>query len=248
MLLSYRKRATASSSRDGFPAANVTDEDRSSFWVAGSNKAGEWLTIDLGGDREVKAIQVNYVDYRSNIFRSDSSVYTQFRISHSRDGKRWETMADLTRERRDRPNAYIELPRPVRTRYIRYEHVYVASANLAIGDIRVFGNGSSGRRPSTPAGFAVHRDRDARNAFVTWRRVRGAVGYNVLWGIAPKKLYQTYQVFADSLNPLEIRALTVGQDYWFAIETFDENGVSRPSTPVLLKEGRRSRQPPKRSP
>jgi hypothetical protein len=142
-------------------------------------------------------------------------------------------MADLGAEKRDRPNAYIELPRPVRTRYIRYEHGYVASPNLAIGDIRIFGNGD-GPRPATPTGLTARRDGDARNAFVSWEAVRGAVGYNVLWGIAPKKLYQTYQVFADRPLPLEIRALTVGQEYWFAIEAFDENGVSRPSRPVLL--------------
>jgi hypothetical protein len=234
MLLSYRKAATASSTRDTFPASNVTDEDRSSFWVAASNKAGEWLTIDLGGDRMVKAVQINYVDYRSGIFESDSSVYTQFRLLHSRDGKGWVELADLTREKRDRPNAYIELPRPVRTRYIRYQHGYVASPNLAIGDIRVFGNGD-GPPPVTPTGLTVRRDADTRNAFVTWKPVRGAVGYNVLWGISPKKLYQTYQVFAERRQPLEIRALTVGQDYWFAIEAFEENGVSRLSRPILLK-------------
>jgi xylan 1,4-beta-xylosidase len=31
---------------------------------------------------------------------------------------------------------------------------------------------------------------------------------------------------------LEIRALTAGQDYWFAVEAFDENGVSKVSEPV----------------
>jgi len=56
-----------------------------------------------------------------------------------------------------------------------------------------------------------------------------AVGYNVLWGIAPNKLYQTYQVFADRPDTLELRALTVGQGYYFAVEAFNENGVSRPS-------------------
>lgn len=34
-------------------------------------------------------------------------------------------------------------------------------------------------------------------------------------------------------QPLEIRALTVGQDYWFAIEAFNESGVSRPSRAVF---------------
>jgi xylan 1,4-beta-xylosidase len=166
MLLSYRKRVTASSVQDTFPAGNVTDEDRSTFWVAKTNQPGEWLTIDLGGERLVRAVQVSYIDYQSDIFASDSTVYTRFRLLHSRDGKRWELLADLMNEKRDRPNVYLELPRAVRTRYIRYEHGYVASPNLAIGDIRVFGKGDGGP-PDTPNGLSVRRDRDARNAFVS---------------------------------------------------------------------------------
>ncbi|MGH7465324.1 MAG: fibronectin type III domain-containing protein, partial [Longimicrobiales bacterium] len=73
------------------------------------------------------------------------------------------------------------------------------------------------------------------NAFLRWRPSRGAVGYNIRWGIAPNKLYQTYQVFADQGEDLEIRALTVGQEYYFAIEAFDENGVSNVSPPVHVR-------------
>ena len=65
--------------------------------------------------------------------------------------------------------------------------------------------------------------------------VLGAVGYNVLWGIAPDRLYQTYQRFADRGTILELRALTVGQPYWFAVEAFDEHGVSRRSEPVEVR-------------
>jgi hypothetical protein len=234
MLLSYRKPVVASSARDSFPASHVTDERRETFWVAATNRPGESLTVDLGGPRDVKALQVNYVDYRSDIYASDSTVYTQFRASHSMDGRRWETIADLTGERRDRPSAYVELRAPVRTRYVRYEHVHVAAPNLAIGDLRIFGNGTGGR-PSTPAALAVRRDADPRNAVVTWRPVRGAVGYNVRWGVRPDKLYQTYQVFADQGTTIELRALTVGQDYHFGIEAFDENGVSAPSRTVHLR-------------
>ncbi|HVE77950.1 MAG TPA: discoidin domain-containing protein, partial [Gemmatimonadaceae bacterium] len=225
MLLSYRKPVTASSARDSFPGSHVTDERRETFWVAGANRAGESLTIDLGRSYDVKALQVNYVDYQSNIFYSDSTVYTQFRARHSLDGRRWEPIADLTGERRDRPNAYVELRAPVRTRYIRYEHVYVASPNLAIGDVRIFGNGTGGLPPA-PAGISARRDADPRNAFVTWRPVRGAVGYNVRWGVRADKLRQSYQVFADQGTTLELRALTIGQDYYVAVEAFDENGVS----------------------
>jgi len=194
--------------------------------------------VDLQRPYDVKAVQVNYVDYKSDRYAGDpghdSTIYTQFRLQHSLDGKRWLPLADLTGERLDRPNAYIELPAPVRTRYVRYEHVYVGAANLAVGDLRVFGNGA-GKPPATPRSLAVRRDRDSRNAHVTWAPVRGAVGYNVLWGIGPEKLYQTYQLFADRGSTLELRALTVGQDYWVAVEAFDENGVSAASRPVHVR-------------
>ncbi|HYT83518.1 MAG TPA: family 43 glycosylhydrolase [Gemmatimonadales bacterium] len=234
MLLSYRKPATASSVQDTFPATNVTDENPRTFWVARTNSADQWLTIDLQRVFDVKALQVNYTDYQSNVFVNDSTVYTRFRMRGSADGITWRLLADLSRETRDRPNAYIELPVPVRARYIRYEHGYVASPNLAISDIRIFGNGRASP-PATPAGLAVRRDTDPRNAFITWKGVPGAVGYNILWGIAKTKLYQTYQVFANQSEALELRALTVGQSYHFAIEAFNEDGVSRPSDTVGLR-------------
>jgi hypothetical protein len=51
----------------------------------------------------------------------------------------------------------------------------------------------------------------------------------------PSKLYQTYQRFADQGTTLELRALTTGQTYWVAIESFDENGVSWLSAPVPIQ-------------
>ena len=234
MLLSYRKHCASSSVRNPYSAANVTDENPRTFWLANSNKAGEWLMIDLERTCEVNAVQVNYTDYQSGIFASDTNVYTQFKLHHSLDGKQWAVMSDLTNEKRDRPNAYIELPNPIRARYIKYEHVYVASPNLAISDIRVFGRGD-GEIPRTPASLTVRRDTDARNAFISWAEVPGAVGYNVLWGIRDDKLYQTYQLFADQGSKLELRALTIDQDYSFAIESFNESGVSKASTPVHIK-------------
>ena len=202
--------------------------------MAATNSPAEWLVIDLGRVYDVKAVQVNFADYKSNIFSSDSAVYTQFTLSSSVDGKEWRTIADLTKEKRDRSNAYIELPSIVRARYIKYNHLYAASRNLAISDIRVFGNGGEGL-PKTPAGLSVRRDADERNAFVRWKPVPGAVGYNIRWGIRKDRLYQTYQVLADADVMLEIRALNVGQEYYFAIEAFNESGVSSLSEVLYLK-------------
>jgi hypothetical protein len=234
MLLSYRKPATASSALDSFPASRITDENPRTYWVARANRPGEWITIDLGRPYDLRAVQVNYADYKSGLFRTDSAYVTRFRLRVSDDGRGWRTVADLSRETRDRPNAYLELASPVRARYVRYEHLSVAAANLAVSDIRVFGLGG-GARPAAPAALQARRDRDERNATLTWQPVSGAVGYNVRWGIAPSKLYQTYQRFADEGTTLELRALDVGQQYWAAVEAFDENGVSRLSETVPMR-------------
>ncbi len=234
MLLSYRKLTTSSSALDSFPASRITDENPRTFWVARENRPGEWLSIDLGRSYELRAVQVNYADYKSGLYDTDSAYVTRFRLRVSDDGRQWRTVADLSRETRDRPNAYVELPPGVRARYLRYEHLTVAAANLAISDLRVFGLGG-GPRPATPAAFTARRDRDERNATIAWEAVPGVVGYNVRWGIAPSKLYQTYQRFADEGPTLELRALNVGQAYWAAIESFDENGVSRLSDVVAVR-------------
>jgi hypothetical protein len=234
MLLSYKKPVTASSTKDTFNVSKVVDENPRTFWIAKEHIPGEWIIIDLEKEYSIRAIQVNYTDYKSSIFKSDSTVYTQFKIYTSMDNMHWDLVVDLSNEKYDRPNAYVELKSPVEARYVKYEHIYVASENLAISDFRVFGNGNDAI-PITPNNFSAIRDTDQRNVFIKWSPVNDAVGYNIRWGIAKDKLYQTYQVFADKDTELEIRALNVGQDYYFAIESFNENGVSQLSESAYIK-------------
>jgi len=231
MLLSYKKPVTVSSTKDGHGGETITDENPRKFWVADENNPKQWVVIDLKNEFDVKALQVNFTDYKSNIYDSDSSVYTRFKMYASKDNKSWELVGDLSKEKTDRSNPYMELEKPVRARYIKYEHIYSKTPNLAISDIRVFGNGS-GKIPSTPVNIIAKRDKDDRNAFISWKPVTGAVGYNIRWGIQKDKLYQCYQIFADQPTSKEIRALTVGQDYFFAVEAFSENGVSKLSEVV----------------
>jgi len=233
MLLSYKKTATASTTMGEFGAERVTDENPRTFWVAGANRSGETLTLDLGGPRTLRALQVNYADYKSNRFADADDIYTEFALESSLDGTRWSPLAQTEGPRRDRPNAYIELPAPVNARYVRYVHGHVGAANLAISDIRVFGS-AGGRAPAMPAVVTAKRDSDERNAHIAWRPVKGAVGYNVLWGIRPDRLTLNYQRWADQGTTLELRALNKGQGYWVALEAFDENGVSKRSKPVRI--------------
>jgi xylan 1,4-beta-xylosidase len=229
MLLSYRKPTVASSTLGEFASARATDEDPRTFWVAARNAPGETLALDLGGVKTVRAVQVNYADYKAGRFGDAPDIYTAFKLEHSVDGRTWQPLADVgsrADDRRDRANAYVPLDAPVRTRWIRYVHGHVGAAHLAIADLRVFGN-AAGAAPAAPRGASVLRGTDRRNATVRWQPVPGAVGYNVRWGLRPDRLTLTYQVFAERGTTLEVRALNIDQAYDFAVEAFDERGVSR---------------------
>jgi hypothetical protein len=234
MLLSYRKAATASSQLPGFPPSNAADENPRTFWVAANANPGQTLTLDLGGPRTVRAVQVNYADYKSGRYGDAPDIVTQFRLEGSLDGKRWTTLADLSNSKRDHANAYVELDRPVRIRYVRYVHVHVGARHLAIADLRVFGN-ADGPPPPPPELVSATRLPDARDAAIVWKPVPGAVGYNVRWGIGPDRLYETYQRFADQPTKLTLTALNKGVRYFVAVEAFDERGVSKLSRKLMLE-------------
>jgi hypothetical protein len=239
MLLSYRKPASASSTMGEFDADRITDEDPQTFWVAAANRPGEMLTVDLGGIDTVRAIQVDFADYKSGRFADAPDIYTEFALQASSDGRHWQEIARTQPPRRDRPNAYFELPRPVRARFVRYLHGHIGAANLAISDIRVFGN-AGGRAPATPTNVIGQRHADQRDATIRWANVPGAIGYNVRFGIRPDRLTQTYQLWADRLGggaalQKELRSLNAGVPYWVAIEAFNESGVSKLSRVVQVR-------------
>ncbi|MGA7439838.1 MAG: family 43 glycosylhydrolase [Luteibacter sp.] len=233
MLLSYRKKATASSALADHPASALTDENPRTFWVAKDNRAGETVTLDLNGTPTVRAIQINYADYQSDRYGDAPDLVTQFVLEGSTDGMRWITLADLSRSDRDRPNAYIELEAPTPLRYIRYVHKHVGAKHLAISDIRVFGN-ADGPVPRAPTGLIATRGADTREAIITWKPVPGAVGYNVRWGLAADRLHSTYQRFVDQPTSFTLRSLNRGVRYVVAVEAFDEHGVSELSQTVEL--------------
>jgi hypothetical protein len=238
MLLSYRKPATASSILGEFSADRVTDEDPQTFWAASANEPGETLTVDLGSLKTVRAIQVNFADYKSGRFGDAPDIYTEFGLQASSDGQHWQEIARTEPPRRDRPNAYFELPAPVRTRFIRYVHGHVGAANLAISDIRVFGN-AGGAAPAAPRRVTASRHADQRDAAIGWAKVPGAVGYNIRFGIRPDRLTLTHQLWADELGKgatptKELRSLNAGVPYFIAIEAFNESGVSKLSAVVPI--------------
>jgi hypothetical protein len=192
------------------------------------------LTVDLGATRTVRAVQVNFTDYQSGRYGDAPDIVTRFKLEGSADGTHWTTLADLSHEQRDRPNAYLELDQPAQIRYVRYVHGHVGAKHLVISDLRVFGS-AEGPPPPAPELVSATRDVDTRNAEIAWKPVPGVVGYNVRWGLAADRLHETYQRFADQPTHLQLRSLNKGVRYVVAVEAFDEHGVSKLSRVLTLE-------------
>jgi hypothetical protein len=68
---------------------------------------------------------------------------------------------------------------------------------------------------------------------LSWEKAKNANGYNILFGVAKDKLYSTVQV--DTVNIRVLRSLNIAQSYYFAIEAFNEGGISERSQITHVK-------------
>lgn len=223
MLLSYKKPVTVSSQVGDYAAAGLTDELTKTFWLAEKNDDSQWVVIDLQNPASVCAVQVNYHDYKTGMYGRYPNLRHRYQIEGSVDGKEWKVLIDKSNSYKDTPNDYTELEFPEKVRYVRYKNIEVPTPSLAISEIRVFGLGE-GKAQQKVKKLNLERQADRRDIAISWTPVKGAQGYNVLWGIAPDKLYSSWMVY--DANELFMKSLTVDQDYYFSIEAFNENGVS----------------------
>jgi hypothetical protein len=232
MLLSYKKPVRTSSSVGASTGGNAVDEKVNTFWLAEKNDDQQWLEVDLGAPSLVNAVQVNFHDHKSGMYGKIMGLRHRYAIEGSSDGRTWKVLADRRNSYKDVPNDYVELSSPQTVRYIRYVNVNVPTPHLAISGLRVFGQGS-GKAPAVVRNFSVNRYADRRDAMITWDPVPGAHGYNILWGIAPDKLYSSWMVY--DAKQLLMKSLTTDQSYYFAIEAFNENGISTRTKPVRIQ-------------
>jgi len=223
MLLSYAKPVKASSSMSEYGVELINDENVKTFWVAADNDDKQWVEIDLEAPADVYATQVNYHDYQSGIYGRVPGLYHRYKILGSLDGTEWFTLVDRSDSYFDVPNDYVQLGKPQKARYIRYQNIHVPTPYLSISDLRIFGIGE-GEKPDPVQNFEAVRGEDRREAHLSWSPVAGAQGYNIRWGIAPDKLYSSWLVYDDT--SLQIRSLNIDQEYYFTIEAFNENGIS----------------------
>jgi len=227
MLLSYNKKVEASSSLEGYPAQNAVNEDIRTYWSAKTGDKGEFISVDLGAPSTVYAIQTNFAEQGFHLLGCKNEVYYQYLLECSDDGKRWKTLVDKSNNTSDAPHDYIQLAKPVKTRFIRLTNLKVPDGHFAVSGLRVFG--LCDKKPAQAiSDFEVNRGDDRRTATLSWKNDSDAVGYNIRFGNQPDKLYQNYMVYGK--NELLIRSLNAEVPYYFSIDTFNENGVSKGTT------------------
>jgi hypothetical protein len=250
MLLSYGKPVTASSYAEGaarkaegfsdanrpvvsldFKPGNITDENCKTYWLARNNDDKEWICIDMEGEYDVHALQINFFDHEAMLYGRPDGLRQRYVVEGSLDGMKWFVLEDRTDSDIDAPNAYIQLQEPVKSRYVRYRNIMVSAPYLAVSDIRVFGKGD-GEVPAAVTGLTAERFDVGKSARLSWSAVEGAQGYNVRWGIAPDKLYSSWLLYDKA--ELDLRCLVKGQEYFVQVEAFNENGISQVSETVRI--------------
>ena len=165
--------------------------------MARTNGDTEWVEIDLEVPATVYAVQVNYHDHQSNMYGRIPGLRHRYAVEGSLDGQDWVTLVDRRNNYKDVPNDYVQVDNPARVRYVRYKNIEVPTPHLAISDLRVFGIGE-GKKPATVKNFKVVRQADRRDAMITWDAAKNSQGYNIRWGIAPDKLYNSWLLYGKN--------------------------------------------------
>lgn len=233
MLLSYHKKATASSSMNGFAVENAVDEEIRTWWSANTGEKGEWFEIELDDNVTVNAIQLNFADNDAKLTDVSKNVQYCYRILASNDQKSWKLIVDKSNNKKDACHEFVELEKPLKAKYLKIENVKVPDGKFSIYDFRVFGL-KKGKTPKEVKGFNVIRDvSDTRKATVSWIKDKSATGYVVNYGIDKNKLYTSHMVY-DS-NSVNLTGLNKGVTYYFSIDAFNESGITIGSNKMEVK-------------
>lgn len=225
MLLNYQKPVKVSSTLGAFAANLAVDEDIKTYWSAATANKGEWIQTDLGAISTVNAVQINYADQDVTLMGKSTTTYHQYKLYSSADGINWKLLADKSQNRTDVPHEYIELSKPIQTRYLKLENIHMPTGKFAISGLRVFGKGA-GAVPEAVKHFVVLRgESERRNSWLKWEMNPTATGYTIYTGTAPDKLYTSIMVYGK--NEYYFSAMEKDQPYYFQIAPFNENGVGK---------------------
>ncbi len=232
MLLNYNKPVVVSSTLGGYVPNFAVDENIKTYWSAASGDKVEWLQSDLGDIAAVQAVQINYADQDAALAGKQSNIFHQYVVYHSVDGKEWSVLVDKSKNKADVPHDYVELPTPVRARYLKIVNVHMPTGKFALSGFRVFGKGN-GAVPDTVKNFIVLRgESERRNAWLKWQTSDHATGYTIYSGIASDKMYTSIMVYGT--QEYYYTAMEKNRPYYFQIEAFNENGIGPRTTAIKV--------------
>ena len=235
MLLSVHKKASASSSVPNHEPEKALEENVQTWWRSASNSRDEWLCLDLGMSFEIHAVQVNFADDRLDIscpgeirpgsqarYIEETDLLTQWKLEGSVDGERWFVIEDKSEVQTDLSHDLVTREDGFVARYIRLSSMAVPyGQNFAVSGLRVFGLGK-GESPEVPR-FNAKRNNDL-DMLVQIEQQESTLGYNILFGSSPEKLYHSDMVFAS--GEYRIGALIQGREYYVRVDAFNENGIT----------------------
>jgi len=235
MLLSAGKKATASSFTEGHEPEKATEENVQTWWRASTTDRTEWLQIDLGRDFDVHAIQINFADDKIDIpcpgqivggsqarYIEERDLTTQWKLTGSIDGKDWFVIEDKSHAQTDLSHDLILREEGIRVRFLRLSDMAVPYGQQpCISGLRVFGLGQ-GEKPAAPV-FTVRRENDL-DMTVSVQSQENTLGYNILFGSSPDKLYHSCMTF--KAGDQRIGALIKGRDYFVRVDAFNESGIT----------------------
>ena len=124
----------------------------------------------------------------------------------------------------DREGADIvgQAPEGFRVRFLRLSDMSVPYGRQpCISGLRVFGL-EHGEKPAVPV-FTARRDSDL-DMTVSIQPQDHTLGYNILFGNSPEKLYHSYMVFQTGEK--RVGALIKGRDYFVRVDAFNESGIT----------------------
>ena len=238
MLLSVHKTASASSFLPGHEPGKAVEENVQTWWRAASNSPDEWLQVDLGRVFDVHAVQVNFADDMLDIpcpgeirpgsqarYIDEDDHVTRWKLEGSEDGEDWFVIEDKTKAKTDLSHDLIVREEGFAARYLRLSSLAVPyEQNPCISGLRVFGLGE-GEAPSSPK-FLAKRSGDL-DMNVTILKQPDALGFNILFGASPEKLYHSHMVFEPGSR--RVGALIKGREYYVRVDAFNENGITEGS-------------------
>ena len=235
MLLSVWKSASASSSLPGHGPERATEENVQTWWQAASADREEWLCVDLGGVFDVRAVQVNFADGKLDIpcpgeirpgsqarYIEEAEQATRWKLEGSVDGESWFVIEDKSAATSDLSHDLIVREAGFAARYLRLGDMSLPYGQKpCVSGLRVFGLGD-GEKPLAPR---YHAERiEALDMLVDVADQEDALGWNILFGSSPEKLYHSCMVFAP--GPRRIGALIKDREYYVRVDAFNENGIT----------------------